>query len=754
MELRHDVRTCDILVAGAGMAGIGAALTAARHGARVLLVGDRPVLGGNASKEVRVNLEGASGGANALYWRETGLVERILLDNLRSNPEGNAEAWNLTLLEAVLSQPGLELMLNTTVHAVEASGHHVASVTALTVGSEIETKIHAAFFIDCTGDGTLAYLAGAPYMTGRESKADFGEALAPDERSAGTMGTSAYLVAKDVGHPVAFRAPSFAHKFTETDFRPGRDPVREFDRRRAGFWWMEYGGHLDTIHDNEAINFEIQRIALGIFDYLKNSPKEKDKNANLALEFVSCVGGRRESRRFVGEHVTTADDVIGRPALPDAVAYGGWNMDDHAPKGFFDDHAPPSFHRQIPGIYNVPLRSLYSKTIDNLFFAGRNASVTHLALSTTRVMLTCAEMGEAAGLAAAMCIERKVTPHELASGPLMVELREKLLREDHYIVGARSADSENLAHADEVSVSASSQLTRVAIEEPDLALCLEKDAMVMFPVVSPRIEYVEVLLSVGADTELGWRLHRADGRGLTIPVEPVGEGTVRLSAGDKQWVRIPIALLAERADWHMLELCANADVSWHASRSSLVGLRSLFEEEQRLPWGTNLSSRFSRGWGRPEHCYCARLTEDASLYAPANVVNGHSRPFRQPNLWVSAPTDFARSEHLTVEWPSPRSIRQVMILFDSDLDDKVDALNPNPRAVMASLVKDYDVAVRENGTWTVVCEVRGNHQRRRVHTLDRARATDALRIVVRATNGISRAQIYEVRAYGEPVCVA
>jgi hypothetical protein len=744
-SLQHHTKTCDILVAGGGMAGIGAALTAARHGARVLLVQDRPVLGGNASKEVRVNIEGASGGVNACYWRETGLLERILLESLRGNPEGNAELWNLALVDAVVTQQGLELMLNTAVREVEVAGGHVVSVTALTVGSEIETRIEARYYIDCTGDGTLGYLAGAPTMTGRECKGDFGEALAPDERSAGTMGTSAYLVAKDVGHPVAFRPPSFAHKFAEKDFRPGRDPVREFDRRRAGFWWMEHGGQGDTIHDNEAINFEIQRIALGIFDYLKNSPKEKEKNANLTLEFVSSVGGKRESRRFVGEHVMTGEDVIDRPAFPDAIAYGGWNMDDHAPKGFFDDHAPPSFHRHIPGIYNIPLRSLCPKTIDNLFFAGRNASVTHLALSTTRVMATCAQMGEAAGLAAAMCIE-------LAGGPLVTELRERLLREDHYIVGAQSADPRNLARSGLVTVSASSQLARAALEEPELALALDKDAMVLFGAVSPRLEHVDVLLTVREDTELGWALHRADGRGLTIPVEAVADGTVRLFAGEKHWVRIPLGLAAERADWHMLELKASAAVSWHATRASLVGLRSLFEEEQRLPWGTNLFSRFSRGWGRPEHCYCVRLPDDAALYSPANVVNGYSRPFCRPNLWMSAPTDFARPEELTVTWPSPCTVGQVMVLFDSDLDDKVDSLNENPSAVVAALVKDYDVAVRENGTWTVVCEVRGNYQRRRVHTFTQ-RTVDAVRIVVRATNGVPRAQIYEVRAYGERVCV-
>src|SRR3954470_7905786 len=161
--------------------------------------------------------------------------------------------------------------------------------------------------------------------------------MAPPETRVNTLGGSILFQAKDLGRPVAFHAPSFAHKFTEKDFRLGRNPVHEFDRIRGGFWWIEWGGTLDTIHDNEAIKVELLKIAYGIFDWLKNDPSQREKNRNLTLEWVGTIPGKRESRRFIGAHVLTEHDVVARVDFPDAVAFGGWNLDDHAPKGFFDE---------------------------------------------------------------------------------------------------------------------------------------------------------------------------------------------------------------------------------------------------------------------------------------------------------------------------------------------------------------------------------------------------------------------------------
>lgn len=741
--LQRQTKRYDVVVAGGGMAGVGAAVTAARHGASVALIQDRPVLGGNGSKEVRVWLQGASGGANAVYFRETGLMEELLLENQFRNPEGNAELWDSVLIDKVYTQKNLDLYLNSSVlevtpYAKPKSG--IKSITALTLHSEKLTTFEADYFIDCTGDGTLGYLAGAPYMTGRESKAEYNESMAPAERQSNTLGGSILFLAKDAGHPVAFHPPSFAHKFTEKDFRPGRNPVREFDWVKGGFWFVEWGGTLDTIHDNEQIKYELLKIAYGVFDYLKNDPTLKEKNRNFTLEWVGTIPGKRESRRFVGDYVLTEQDVVERREFADAIAFGGWNLDDHAPKGFFDDNAPASMHTHIPGLYNIPLRSLYSKAVPNLLFAGRNVSVTHIALTSVRVMLTCGQMGEAAGAAAAFCVQKKLSPREVASGSGIAELRERLLRDDHYIVGARSEDPANLAR--KATVKASSQLKRAAVEHSDKLVPLGADRMVLFPVCSGQLAQVEALLSVEADTVIGWQLHRADGRGGSIPAATLAEGSIAIKAGGTQWVQFPLSATIAEDGWHMLELKKNPLVSWHETGQRLVGLKSFAACDQHSARHANQHSRF--GCSRTRQL-CVRLPEDPRVYAPANAINGYSRPFRMPNLWISKQTDFKEPEWLELAWSKPEPVREIRFLFDSDLDRHItNTWVTMPYATEPDLIKDYDLELRQNGEWKRVAEIRDNRHRRRVHPLPESVNADAVRLVVRATNGTPRAHVYEV----------
>lgn len=754
-SLRRVTKRYDVVVAGGGMSGVGAAVTAARHGAKTALLQDRSVLGGNGSKEIRVTLQGASGGANAIYFRETGLMEELLLENQRRNPEANAELWDTVLLEKVLAQPGLDLYLNSPLYDVTVKDGRIRSVTALTLQAETLTTLEAEYFIDCTGDGTLGFLAGAPYMSGKESKAEFGEDLAPAERQSYTLGGSILFYAKDAGKPVQFVPPGFAHKFTAKDFRDGRNPVPEFDRLHGGFWWCEWGGTLDTIHDNEAIKYELLRIAYGLFDYLKNDPEVREKNRNYTLEWVGTIPGKRESRRFIGDHILTQQDVVERREFADAAAFGGWNLDDHAPKGFFDDDVPPSIHTQIPGLYNIPLRSLYSKTVPNLFFAGRNVSATHVALTSARVMLTCAQMGEGAGAAAALCIQKEITPRELVSDKeALAAFHARLERDDHYVVGARCADPANVARGG--TAKASSQLAGATLDRNGKTVKLDADRMVLFPApnVGTKLPYVEVLLSADSATTLGWQLHAADGRGGTIPHSTAAEGVVEVPAGGTQWVRVPVNATIGIDAWHMLELKKNPALHWHTCGEWLVGVRTYVEQNQNRHRYKNAHSRFrsltAPRWGGEGISYCVRLPENAGAYAPQNAVNGHSRPYNRPNLWASKTTDFAKNgpEWLEVALQKPAALREVVLLFDSDLDRHLSNLwFPAPYAIEPDLVKDYDLELRVNGTWVKVAEERGNYLRRRAHKLDGTKSADAVRVTVHATNGVPRAQIYEVRAY-------
>lgn len=196
---------------------------------------------------------------------------------------------------------------------------------------------------------------------------------------------------------------------------------------------MELGGEQDPIADTESVRDELLRIAYGMWDYVKNAPENREKNKYWRLDWVGILPGKRESRRYIGDHVTTQNDVRFGGKFDDTVAYGGWSMDDHDPAGFRSKGVPTVFH-PAPSPYGIPYRSLYSVNIENLMFAGRNISVTHTAMSSTRVMGTCAILGQAVGTAAAIAVKYAQTPRGVYENHLR-ELQQTLMEDDCWLPG-------------------------------------------------------------------------------------------------------------------------------------------------------------------------------------------------------------------------------------------------------------------------------------------------------------------------------
>jgi hypothetical protein len=252
----------DFVVIGGGLAGMLAAVTSARAGLHVALVQDRPVLGGNASKEIRVPPVGAVN-CNFAYCRETGLIEEIYLENLYRNPTGNHEGWDLVFTNTVKAEKGLDCYLNTFIHDVELNeaGDRILSVSGYTAGSETRHTFRAPLYADCTGDGTIGALAGAPFRLGIEARGEFGESMCADEPQSHVMGTSMQMRARDAGRPMPFTKPHWVDlTVEEEDFGPHRNVCRGFMAEKGGFWWLEWGGELDPVHDTEQIKEQVLKI--------------------------------------------------------------------------------------------------------------------------------------------------------------------------------------------------------------------------------------------------------------------------------------------------------------------------------------------------------------------------------------------------------------------------------------------------------------------------------------------------------------
>jgi len=533
--MRNETVRSDVTVVGGGLAGVCAAIAAARLGRSVALINNRPVLGGNSSSEVRVWVCGATGHGTHRYARETGIMGELFVENQYRNKDGNPYFWDMVVHEAVRAEPNIRLFLNTDVHEVEAEGDEndrtIRSVTGWMMGSERRIRFESPFYLDCTGDGLVGFLAGAEYRLGREAREEFNEEWAPLAADDITLGSTLLFYTKDAGHPVRFTAPSFAIDVTKTTI-PERRIIRSGDNGCA-YWWIEWGGELDTVHDNERIRDELWAVIYGIWDYIKNSGKfDAD---NMTLEWVGSIPGKREYRRFVGDYILNQNDIVAQREFEDRVAFGGWSIDLHPPQGVYATEAG-SKHLFTDGIYHIPFRSLYSVNVRNMLMAGRNISASHVAFGTTRVMATCAVVGEAAGTGAALCAARGVTPRELHAKHLR-ELQQTLLRQDASIIGLRNEDASDLARA--AAVTASSERRRYAVERTAGAVALETDIGITVP-VDPALDGIELLVDASAATTLTVELWETGRPENYVPKTKVLESSVPVAAGGLQWVRLDL----------------------------------------------------------------------------------------------------------------------------------------------------------------------------------------------------------------------
>jgi len=427
--MREQHHAADVCVVGGGMAGLCAALAAARHGASVVLMHDRPVLGGNASSECRVHICGADRHNGIKNMRETGILEEVRLENLYRNPNRVFSIWDTVLYEKARFQDNLTLLLNCSCNAAQMDGGRIRSVAGWQLTTETRHTVEASVFIDCSGDGILAPLSGADHRIGREGRDEYGESIAPEQPDRKTMGMTCLFQAREYDTPQPFSPPDWAYTFESEDELPYG--ARGHGWWGMGYWWVELGGEQDSIHDTEALRDELLRIAYGVWDHIKN---RGDHGADCwALDWVQFLPAKRESRRFVGDHVLTQADVEAEGRFDDVVAYGGWSMDDHHPAGFWGARvgAPAATFHRSPSPFGIAFRCLCSRNVGNLMFAGRNASCTHAAMSSTRVMGTGCSMGQAAGTAAALAAGRGIDPRGV--GGHIDELQQTLLRDDAYI---------------------------------------------------------------------------------------------------------------------------------------------------------------------------------------------------------------------------------------------------------------------------------------------------------------------------------
>jgi hypothetical protein len=748
-SLKQQNLHADLVIVGGGLGGTCTAITAARANLKVILVQDRPVLGGNASSEVRLWVLGATShmGNNNRWAREGGVIDEILVENGHRNPEGNPLLFDVILLEKVAEQPNITLLLNTAVYDVEKKdADTIQSVTAFCSQNSIQYNLTAPYFCDATGDGIVGFLAGAAFRMGAESKEEFGELFAPSKEYGELLGHSIYFYSKDTGRKVKYIPPSFAIDVTKEVPRFKNFNPKDFGCR---LWWIEYGGRLDTVHETENIKWQLWKVVYGVWDYIKNSGKFPEAE-NLTLEWVGHVPGKRESRRFEGDYIIKQQDIIEQTVFEDAVAFGGWSVDLHPADGVFSDKSGCNqWHSK--GVYGIPYRSLYSKNISNLFLAGRIISATHVAFGSTRVMATCAHVGQAVAIAASLCKKYNATPKAVGEAHIK-ELQQDLLKTGQHIPNLSLNDGADLVQQASL-LQANSTLSLSEIPVSGEWQSLKFSTAQMLPVSKQKMPSISFWAKTTTDTSLTVELRVSSKIGNHTPDITIASKELAIKTGEAKYT-VEFDYEFSEEQYAFVCFMRNEEVELANSDKRISGVVSVFNAinpavsnygKQEPP--SNIGVEAFEFWcpqRRPAGKNIAlEITPALNAFDVNNLRNGVQRPVKSTNAWVANYDE--KEAEIHIGWDEEKTINSVELFFDADYDHPLESvllLNPeNKMAFCADDVKLYD------GSNNLIGNISNNYLSHQTITLEKPVQTKDLKIKISNSNPHAPASLFEVRCY-------
>lgn len=739
----------DLIVVGGGLSGVCCSIAAARSGCKVALIQDRPVLGGNASSEVRVWALGATShmGNNNRWAREGGIIGEIMVENMHRNREGNPLLFDALILEKVISEKNISLYLNTVVYELEKSDNDtISSIKAFNSQNATQYNFSAKYFCDASGDGIVGYMSGASYRVGAEEKSEFNEGFSPSEQYGELLGHTIFLYSKKTDAPVKYVAPDFALK--DMTVIPKLHQITP-DQYGCNYWWFEYGGDKDTIYQSEEIKMELWKVVYGAWNYIKNSGKYPEAE-NLTLEWVGVIPGKRESRRFEGLYMLNQHDIVNQTAFDDAIAYGGWAIDLHPAKGVYSS-SPSCNQYHSEGIYSIPYRSFVSKDIKNLFFVGRLISASHVAFGSTRVMITSGLGGQAIGTAVGLCKEFGCFPADLLEAKKMEELQCRLNRAGQSIPHESIGQENNLLKDANITATSSLKLYGLKFDGEWKRLIYSTGQLLPF---KKGIDYqFEVELKADIETEVVVDLVVSEKAYNYTPNKLLESKKIILQRG-RQFVKIRFEKFTETDQYAFIIFRANENIYIRLSNERLTGVLSVFNKfnkavnnlgKQIPPEGSGFKSfEFFTPERRPEGKNLAfNISPAIDDFGTDKLVNGFTRPYMSANAWIADIND--TNPELTVEFGSEKEVSRIRIYFDTDFDHPMETIQWNhPENDMPFCVRDYEI---NDMSGNVIYRKLGNYQTINEVILQKKIKTDRLVFRFKQNEPEIPVSVFEIEVY-------
>lgn len=741
------VLSADLAITGGGLAGVCCAITAARQGMKVVIVQDRPVLGGNSSSEVRLWVLGATShmGNNNRWAREGGIINEILIENAYRNVESNPLIFDTIVLEKVVEEENITLLLNTAVYELDKLPNgHITSLQAFCSQNSTTYQINAPLFCDASGDGITSFLAGASFRMGAESQQEFGEKFAPTKEYGELLGHSMYFYTKDTGQPVKFVPPSFA--LTDITKIPRYKQFSASDNG-CSLWWIEYGGRLDTVHDTETIKWELWKVIYGVWNHIKNSGNFPEAQ-NLTLEWVGTIPGKRESRRFEGDYMLKQQDLIEQTTFDDVVAYGGWSIDLHPADGIFSEK-PGCSQWHSKGIYGIPYRCYYSKDIPNLFMAGRIISASHVAFGSSRVMGTCAHGGQAVGMAASLCKKYGVLPADIGKKHIGT-LQTLLLKKGQHLPGLSLNDDKDLMRKASEIIGESLKLDH--LKNDGIWKELIHSSAQMLPISPGKMPQLTVWVMAKKPTSLTVQLRKSSKNFNHTPDVILEEHQFYLGKGEQA---LTINFNSSFAEHCYAFACflKNDDVAIASTNQLVTGIVSVFnstnpavsnygKQSPTEDIGVEEFEFWCPGRKPNGHNIAMNIEPAIDLFDVQNLINGIHRPIASPNAWV-APIGKTTAE-LRVKWAAQQSIRRIDFSFDCDYDHPMEnVLMRQPYAIQPYCATDIEIYSGNR----LVGVIKNNHQAMASVILEEAIHTSELKFIVKNENTKAPVSLFEIRCY-------
>ncbi len=728
---------CDFAVIGGGPAGFASAVSASRLGMKTILVTDRPAIGGNHGQEVRVCISGAGHRPWMRYTDETGVMHEALQRwGYRSRCANGLKNWidmDIVYGEMIDAEDNLRVIFNTLINDVELdNAGRIVSVSGNQSRSEKHYTIKAPLFADCTGDSTVGYLAGADFRLGREAKNEFNEPGAPEKEDSTTMGATLCFSSRSAGKPVDFVPVKGAINFH--DWKPEDFPYvgKAWSQRPDGefgmLWWAEVGGLINQISSAPDIELECRKVVLGIWDYIKNSGKFQ-KVEEQYIDWMAALPGKRESRRLLGDYIINENDLWEQNDFTDAVGFTGYMIDVHPAGGYKNPNWAGSVHRFQPGASDIPLRSLYSRNIPNLFMAGRNISTTQQGMGSTRVAGTCAVTGQSIAHAAKICTSENTMPGKLTGGQVK-KVQQLLLRSDCSIHGYTIRD--DLLQKAKVSASSVRPFSLTAGNQ---SIPLEKAQGVFIPNSADVVNEVELFFETDKPAEIKLAFYTCNRDRNYRLNNLICEKAFEIK--ESGWQKIALGIKPGAGQKIICVILPAVGVSLKASEDRLTSVLPVtFETDNKetipcyeTPYKVNnLTPLF-------------KISPEQDLFAAESVTDGYIRPLSLPHVWSSGSLkDGAQS--IEFEFENETEISRIELVFNSDQDvDHMIDLD-----VCSLLVKSFRLEAIANEDNIELAADNNNFIRFRTFDFAPVKVRK-LKLTITESWGHDHAEVFSIRAY-------